>query len=603
MPASVPASLDIASLTAAYAGDVRPIDVIDEIEHRIVAHADPALFIARPSLAELHQRALALGKADKSRLPLYGIPFVVKDNIDVAGMKTTAACPDFAYEPATSASVVARLEAAGAIVIGKANLDQFATGLVGVRSPYGVPRNSFDAHYIPGGSSSGSATSVASGLASFSLGTDTAGSGRVPAGLNNLVGLKPTPGLISTAGVVPACRTLDCVSIFALTVADSWTVAEVAAGFDAADPYAKQIPLGVRGRAPDQVRFGVPGLKDRRFFGDTLGEAAYVEAIERLRRAGHPIVEIDFEPFFAVARLLYEGPWVAERYAAIRPFIEADASRLHPVTRAITLGALSRTAIEAFEAVYALAAGRRATEPVWQTIDALAVPTVTRFWTLEEVEADPIATNSALGTYTNFVNLLGLSALSVPVGFRADALPAGITLVAPGGHDAWLSAVGGAIERQASPPLGATGLPRPVSPEAQPQVPDGMIGIAVVGAHLSGLALNRELVDLGASFVKTAETAPSYKLYALPGGPPQRPGLVRVADGEGAGIEIEIWAMPPDGFGTFVAAIPPPLGIGTLQLADGSAVKGFLAEGIATSGATDVSHHRGWRAYLAGVAV
>ncbi len=599
---AVPDSLDLASLSAAYRQGLTPTALIEAIEERIRAHADPALFISRPSRDALAARTGALeaiAPEARAKLPLYGIPFVVKDNIDVVGLPTTAACPAFAYTPSSSSTVVAKLEAAGAIVIGKANLDQFATGLVGVRSPYGVPRNSFDGDYIPGGSSSGSATSVAAGLASFSLGTDTAGSGRVPAGLNNLVGLKPTPGLFSTLGVVPACRTLDCISIFALTVADSWAVAEVAAGFDAADPYSRQIPVGVPGAGVAKARLGVPSAKDLRFFGDVAGEEAFARALEDLAAAGYELVEVDFEPFFAVARLLYEGPWVAERYAAIKSFISADATRLHPVTRAITEQALTKTAVGTFEAIYALAAGRRTTEPTWNRVDALVVPTVPRFWRVEEVLADPIATNSALGTYTNFVNLLGLSALALPMTFRSDGLPAGVTFIAPGGRDAWLSALGRSVEARTDLPLGATGLPRPTAAAVAPAVPDGYLGIAVVGAHLAGLPLNRELLDLGGVFVRAARTAPDYRLYALAGGPPHRPGLVRVAPGTGTAVETEIWALPPAGFGQFVAGIPAPLGIGTLSLADGSTIKGFLAESIAAEGAADISQHGGWRAYLA----
>ncbi len=593
-------SLDLVSLADAYTRGLSPLDLIEEIEARIKAHADPALFISRPSLDRLKARAAELAALPVAeRGPLFGIPFVVKDNIDVAGEPTTAACREFAYMADVSATLVAKVEAAGAIMIGKANLDQFATGLVGVRSPFGIPRNAFDGTYIPGGSSSGSATSVAAGLASFSFGTDTAGSGRVPAGLNNLVGLKPTPGFFSTSGVVPACRTLDCVSIFALTVADSWAVADVVAGYDATDPFSKPMAKGKPGVAPTSVRLGVPAMRDRRFFGDAAGEAAFEASLEMLRAAGHTLVDVDFEPLFAVAKLLYEGPWVAERYAAIKSFIEADAERLHPITRAITLQAREKTAVDTFEAIYALAAARRSAEAVWGTVDALVVPTVTRFWTVEEVLADPIATNSALGTYTNFVNLMGLAALAVPTRFRNDGLPSGVTLIAPGGRDAWLSSLGRGIEAVTDLPLGATGLSRPAAPAPAPTVPDGMIGVAVVGAHLSGLPLNRELLDLGASFVRSAVTAPSYRFYALAGGPPFRPGLVKVSDGSGVAIACEIWALPPAGFGQFVAGIPAPLGIGTLTLDDGNLVKGFIAEPIAVEGARDISRFGGWRAYIA----
>lgn len=601
MPVKPPQSLDLASLAAAYAEGLDPRDLVAAIDARIKAHADPALFISRPAPAALAARVEALAAlppTERARLPLYGIPFVAKDNIDVAGLATTAACPDFAYVPAASATVVARLEAAGAILVGKANLDQFATGLVGVRSPYGVPRNSFRADIIPGGSSSGSATSVAAGLASFSLGTDTAGSGRVPAGLNNLVGLKPTPGLVSTAGVLPACRSLDCVSIFALTTDDAFAVLGVAAGFDAADPFSRAMPLARLGAAPAALRLGVPAAGDRRFFGDAAGEAAYAATLDRLAGLGHTLVEIDFEPFFAVARLLYEGPWVAERYAAIEAFMRTSAASLHPVTRAITEGALSRTAVETFQATYRLAELRRVSEAAWGKVDALVVPTVPRAWTVAEVEADPIATNSALGTYTNFVNLLGLCALAVPTETRADGLPAGITLIAPGGRDGYVASIGRAVEAACGQPLGATGLPRPPLASLPATVPPGEIGVVVVGGHLSGMVLNRELTDLGATLVAKVRTAPVYRFYALAGGPPFRPGMVRVAEG-GVAIEAELWSLSPAGFGRFVAGIPSPLGIGTVLLDDQTMHKGFLCEPAGIDGATDISAFGGWRAYIA----
>lgn len=594
-------SLDFARLAAAYAEGLDPRDLLAAVEARIAAHADPALFISRPAPAALAARAAALAALApdaRARLPLFGIPFVAKDNIDVAGLPTTAACPGFAHVAERSATVIARLEAAGAILVGKANLDQFATGLVGVRSPYGVPRNSFRPDIIPGGSSSGSATSVAAGLASFSLGTDTAGSGRVPAGLNNLVGLKPTPGLVSTAGVLPACRTLDCVSVFALTTDDAFAVLEVIAGADPADSLSRPMPLGRLGAAPAALRLGVPAAADRRFFGDVAAEVAYAESLDRLAAQGHRLVEIDFTPFFAVARLLYEGPWVAERYAAIEPFIRATPEALHPVTRAITEGGAARTAVEAFKAAYALADLRRLTEVVWAGVDALVVPTVPRAWTVAEVEADPVATNSALGTYTNFVNLLGLCALAVPAVLRADGLPAGVTFIAPGGRDAFLASLGRAAAAAAGLPLGATGLAAPPLRSLPLAVGPDEIGLVVVGGHLSGMALNHELTRLGARLVAPVRTAPVYRFHALAGGPPFRPGMVRVAEG-GVSIAAELWALSPAGFGAFVAGIPAPLGIGTVLLDDGSAHKGFLCEPAGLAGATDISTHGGWRAYMA----
>ncbi len=601
MGTAVPDSFDLGALRAAYEGGLDPRAVVAEVGRRIAAHADPALFISRPSQADLDLRAegLALaGPADRAALPLYGIPFVVKDNIDVAGLPTSAACPDFAAVAARTATVVDRLEAAGAIMVGKTNLDQFATGLVGVRSPYGVPRNSFDPSIIPGGSSSGSATAVAAGIASFSLGTDTAGSGRIPAGLNNLVGLKPTPGLVSTTGVLPACRTLDCVSIFGLTVDDAFAVLEVAAGFDATDAYARPIPLVRPGAPPAQARLGVPGAKDRRFFGDTDGELAFSAALSGLAARGYELVEVDFEPFLAVARLLYEGPWVAERYAAIAAFIAERPDALHPVTRAIIEPARGRSAVEAFEAQYRLAELKRLTEPVWRRVDALVVPTVPRIWSLAEVEADPIATNSALGTYTNFVNLLGLCALAVPERLRADGRPSGITLIAPGGRDGYLASIGRVVEGGSGLTLGATGKPRPkLGPPAGGLDGTGL-PVVLFGAHMSGLPLNHRILDLGGSYVGPVRTERSYRLYELDEAAPARPGVIRVAAGEGHAIDGELWAMPPDGLGRLLAEIPPPLGLGTVVLEDGRRPTGFLCEQAGLAGARDVSVHGGWRAWL-----
>ncbi|WP_407050398.1 allophanate hydrolase [Methyloraptor flagellatus] len=599
MPA-VPESFDLKSLARAYAAGLDPRDVIAAVEARIAAFDDPALFIARPDRATLDARAAALAALSvdaRAALPLYGVPFAVKDNIDVAGLPTTAACPDFAYAPSASATTVAKLEAAGAIVIGKTNLDQFATGLVGVRSPYGVPRNTFDPARIPGGSSSGSAVAVAAGIAAFSLGTDTAGSGRVPAGLNNLVGLKPTPGLASTTGVLPACRTLDCVSIFALTVDDATAVLDVMAGFDPTDAFSKVFAAEKQGPWPAGLRLGVPGAKDRHFFGDTVGEAAYAAALERIAGLGATLVEIDFEPLFAVARLLYEGPWVAERLAAIEEFVAAKPEAMHPVTRAIIAPAGARTAVEAFKSLYKLKDLARIAEAVWTSVDALVVPTVPRAWTVAEVEADPIATNSALGTYTNFVNLLGLSALAVPVALRSDGFPSGVTLIGEGGRDGFLAGLGRVIEGTSGLPLGATGKPRPAFTPLALDAPADTLPLVVFGAHLSGLALNHELTGCGATLIGETRTAPLYRMHALAGAP-VRPGLIRVGEG-GAAIKGEIWAVPFAGVGALLARIAPPLGLGTVVLEDGQSLRGFICETAGVEGAPDVSHHGGWRAYLA----
>jgi allophanate hydrolase len=432
-------SLDFNALHAFYQGGGTPRDMARLLHQRHDALADPGVYIHAATPEALEMQIACLPAFDPARFPLWGIPFAVKDNIDVSGLPTTAACPAFAYEPTEDAVVVARLKAAGAIVTGKVNLDQFATGLVGVRSPYPPPRNAFDASIVPGGSSAGSAIAVAQGLASFALGTDTAGSGRVPAGLNNLVGLKPSLGALSARGMVPACRTLDTVSVFALSVADARAVFDVACAFDPLDAYSR--PLAMAAPAPLR-RLGVPRPQDRLFFGDSLMEAAFEAALVRLRAQGAELVDIDMTPFFAVARLLYDGPWVAERRAAIRAFMDARPEALHPVTRAIIAKADGQSAADTFEAFYALAALRRQSEPVWHDIDALVVPTAPFAPTLDDLIADPITPNARLGTYTNFVNLLDLSALALPGPFRADGFPAGITLIAPRGFDHRLAAFG-----------------------------------------------------------------------------------------------------------------------------------------------------------------
>jgi allophanate hydrolase len=569
---------------------------IEETYARIEKHNDPALFIAirpKPEALAIAQRVQASGPQGK---PLFGVPFVVKDNIDVAGLPTTAACPAFAYRPATSAFVVKRLERAGAIVIGKTNLDQFATGLVGVRSPYGVPRNALRGDLIPGGSSSGSATAVGAGLVPFSLGTDTAGSGRVPAALNRIVGLKPSLGALSASGVVPACRTLDTISVFAHDVADAFTVYQQACAFDEADAYCRPFPQAALSAFPSGVRLGVPRPDQRQFFDDADAPAAFSRDIQLAESLGARVVEFDFEPFAQVAGALYEGPWVAERYAATKALIENNPQALHPVTRGIVEGARKFDAVAAFEAFYRLADQKRKTSGVWSEFDVMLVPTAPRFYSVAEVMADPIRLNSRLGTYTNFVNLLDLCAIAVPSSIRADGLPSSVTLVAPTGADGLIAGVAAEVESRSN------GSTRPVASlrrQVNSRAKDERVEIAVVGAHLSGLPLNRELVELGASFSREVETTPDYRLFALPGSSPAKPGLLRVSDGAGATIKAEVWTLDCAGFGAFVAKIPAPLGIGTIRLKDSGSVKGFLVESEAVKGADDISRFGGWRAYLA----
>jgi allophanate hydrolase len=595
---TVPASFDRRALHEAYQTGLAPDAVIAAAFERLAACADPGIFISVLDREAALASARALGSFDPIAKPLYGLPFAVKDNIDLAGLDTTAACPAYAYRPRESASAVARLVAAGAIPIGKTNLDQFATGLVGVRTPYGVPRNAFDPDMVPGGSSSGSAVAVARGIVSFALGTDTAGSGRVPAGLNNIVGLKPSLGMVPVHGVVPACRTLDCVSAFALTVPDAWAVLEAMAGPDPRDPWSKPVPLGRPGAWPPGSALGIPDAGSRTFFGDRLAEQSFAAALADARALGLSLVEIDLTPLFAVAELLYGGPWVAERYQAIRPFIEASPEALHPVTRSIIGGATKHSAADAFAGLYRLAELKAATEPTWRVIDAMLVPTLPRPYRLADLEADPIGPNARLGLYTNFVNLLNLCALAIPGRLRADGFPAGVTLIGPAGRDAVLAGLGEALHEAAGVTLGATGSVQPAPAFGGAQTSPGEVEIVVVGAHLSGMTLNHELTSLGGRFLRTADTTADYRLYALAGTSPRRPGLLRVAKGAGAPIATEVWALPLEGFGRFVAAIPSPLGIGTVRLADGTVPKGFLCEATATEGAEDITALGGWRAFM-----
>jgi allophanate hydrolase len=586
-------------LRAYRAGAVTPAEIIARSYARIRAHGDPAIFITLRDEADVLAEADALARTGDNSLPLYGIPITVKDNIDVKGLPTTVACPAFAYRPHKDAKAVARARAAGALVIGKTNLDQFATGLVGVRTPYGIARNLFDEKLIPGGSSTGSALAVAAGFAPLSLGTDTAGSGRVPAGFANIVGLKPSRGMVSTAGVVPACRTLDCVSVFALTVDDAMTMLHVVAGTDGADSFSRPLPLRAVEPVPRGVRLGVPLPGQRLFFGDQSSAAAYDNALAGLAKLGAKIVEIDIEPFYEAARLLYGGPWVAERYLIAKALIASAPESLHPVTRQIILAGAHGTAADAFAAFYQLEELERVSDHTFHSIAALVLPTTPTIYTVEEVLADPIGLNSRLGTYTNFVNLLDLCGLAVPASMRADGIPFGVTLLAPAGHDAVIAAIGREFHAATGLPLGALKTSQPPLAEPAAALAVGEIPIAVVGAHLSGMPLNGELRSAGARLIACTATAPHYRLYALAGTKPPKPGLLRVKNGAGAAIEAEVWALADAAFGRFVAAVPPPLSVGTLELSDGRAVKGFLVEADAVEGAHDISGFGGWRKYVA----
>lgn len=561
-----------------------------------ISIVDTATLDAR--LTQLEQRLVALG-GDIARLPLYGVPFAVKDNIDVAGLRTTAACPAFAYAPAADATVIQRLTDAGAIVIGKTNLDQFATGLVGVRTPYGVPANTFNPEYISGGSSSGSASVVARGLVPFALGTDTAGSGRVPAGLNNIVGLKPTRGALSNTGVVPACRTLDCVSIFATTNEDALAVYDVAAALDVADGLSRAMPAEASGKSlPEKPRFGIPAKPE--FYGDQLAAQAFKDAIAQLEARGATCVAIDFSIFDEVAALLYDGPWVAERYAAIRQFASTHEADIHPVVRDIIFKAQNFSAADLFDGIYKLADLKRRADALLAQFDALLVPTTTTHYRISELQADPVRLNSNLGKYTNFVNLLDWSALAVPASLRADGLPFGITLIADAWQERALALFAAQWHHSTGLSRGATGLPLPAldarPPAVVPTQPD-MIRVAVVGAHLRGMPLNHELTSRNARFIDSTTSAATYRLYALANTTPPKPGLLRT-DG-GAAIKLELWDVPAAAFGSFVAGVPAPLGIGSVTLADGSVVKGFICEASGLQGAQDITEFGGWASYIA----
>jgi allophanate hydrolase len=531
--------------------------------------------------------------------PLAGLRFAAKDNIDALGLPTTAACAEFAYTPKAHATVVQKLLDSGAALVGKTNLDQFACGLNGTRSPYGAVPNALNAQYVSGGSSAGSAYVVATGQVDFALGTDTAGSGRVPAGLNNIVGIKPSKGLISARGVVPAAQSVDCVSIFARTVETATQVLQAAMGYDPLDPYSRDLKLATLAW-PERFRFGVPSILE--FFGDAVAQVAFARSIERLRALGGVAVNIDYTPLAQAATLLYESALVAERYAAIRAFFDAHEGAVIEPVRAIIAKGRQYSAADLYDAQTQLRAYAQAAVGMWSDIDVLLVPTAPTHYTIAQMQADSVALNRNLGAYTNFVNLLDYAAISVPSSMRDDGLPFGVTFIGPCGSDWQLAELGQRYHHATGLTLGATGEPMP-APTALPglvqpaRVPS--VRVAVVGAHLSGMPLNSQLTERDASLVATTATAPDYAFYALPSTVPPKPGLVRVASGEGSRIAVEVWEMPLHHYGSFVAMIPAPLGIGSLRLVDGTSVQGFLCEAQALKGATDISHFGGWRSYVA----
>jgi allophanate hydrolase len=597
--------MTVKGLLAAYAGgSLTPTETVTSALAQIDAIDRPEVWILRVPTADVQSRAKALealyeaqGSAVFEQTPLFGVPFAVKDNIDVAGLPTTAACDSFGYTPDTSAFAVQRLIDAGAILIGKTNLDQFATGLVGTRSPYGAVRHTESPLRVSGGSSAGSAVAVAAGCVAFSLGTDTAGSGRVPAGFNGLAGLKPSLGLVSKRGVVPACRSLDTISVFAHDVDDAWRVLNEIACFDSLDGYSRKVPsLGLLRSA---ARIGVPERLE--FYGDAIASQAFSTALDTLTTHLHlPTQAIDFEPLKAVSALLYDGPWVAERRAALGTFFETHHEAIDPVVAKVIGKAEQFSAADAFNGQYALAGLKRHAEALFDSIDILIVPTTPTHPLIADVQANPVELNSQLGYYTNFVNLLDLCALAVPCQRRSDGLPAGVTLIAPSGADRRLAELGARIQALFANAAGAsTATPTLIQPLP---FQEPTITLAVVGAHLRGQPLNWQLQEAGARFVKATHTAPGYKLYALANTQPPKPGLVRATQQQGQPIAIELWEVPLRSFGQFVADVPAPLGIGTLQLADGHSVKGFICEPSAVdedSGALDITLFGGWLAYLA----
>jgi allophanate hydrolase len=592
--------LDLAFLHRGYRQhSFQPIDVIHSALATISDDPVEGTWIHLRSAEELRSEARALERIPpEKRTRLYGVPFAVKDNIDVAGVPTTVGFSDFAYVPETSALVVERVRAAGALFVGKVNLDQFATGLVGVRSPYGIPPNAFGPRYVTGGSSSGSAAAVARGHVSFSLATDTAGSGRVPAAFNNLVGLKPSRGLLSVRGLVPACPSIDCVSIMALACDDARQVAAATSGYDPRDsssrPEADRVDLRAP-RARSTGSIGIPRSED--LSGDEQTLARFEDASMRLGSMGFRLERVDMTAFFEAGRMLYDGPWVSERLATFERFVRDRHLSVLPVIRSVLALGESYRATDAFRACHRLAELKQTVARIWPCLDAIMVPTAPFHPRIDEVLADPIGVNARLGRYTTFGNLLDLAAVAVPAGFRSDGLPSSVTFLGPWGSDGRLLDIGSAFHASVGGTMGATGWTLPAS-EALERVGDDRLAVAVVGAHLSGEPLNHELTDRGGRLIRRTRTASCYRLYALPATRPPKPGLVRVAKNDGAPIAIEVWTLPKERVGALLAGVQSPLGIGTIETEDGDRVHGFLCEACAVEGAEDISSFGGWRAYL-----
>ncbi len=583
-------------------GDFTPAQLVDTLQQQYQKGTNNPAWIYRLDATELQPYLDALAGKTPDQLPLYGIPFAIKDNIDLAAVPTTAACPAFSYTPTESATVVARLIGAGAIPMGKTNLDQFATGLVGVRSPepWGPCHNVFNPDYISGGSSSGSGVAVANGWVSFALGTDTAGSGRVPAALNNIIGLKPSKGVLSTQGVVPACRSLDCVSIFALTCADANRVFDVAAGYDAADAYSRPNPyanskryFGASARPPV---IGVPAAAELEFFGDSAAAQCFAANLQLFERLGWKTRTITIAPFIEAAQLLYQGPWVAERTLATQAMLEAQPEAMLPVIRTIVEGGKKPSAMDSFTAQYRMQSLIQQVRPLLDAVDVMVMPTIGTTYTIAAVQADPIQLNSNLGYYNNFMNLMDLAAITVPTGFFPHGCGFGVTLFHHAFSDKKLLSLAAQLHAMSAQKLGATTLDNP-TPAFTLKAPETHLPVVVCGAHLEGLALHWQLAERNAIKLASTTTSAHYRMYALAGGPPLRPGLMR--EDNGVALPVEVWAVPRDQFGSFVAEIPAPLGIGKVELADGSWLPGFICEPYGLAGATDITELGGWKGYLA----
>jgi allophanate hydrolase len=595
----------IESIHQAYRSGTYTVREVVEESLRRIASAPAGIWISIGDRTALIRRAadadnwLAAQPDALDSRPLLGIPYGVKDNIDVLGLATTAGCAAFSYQPACNAPVIELLDRAGAICMGKTNMDQFATGLVGVRSAFGECPNALNPDYISGGSSSGSAVAVAQGHVGFSLGTDTAGSGRVPAALNNIIGFKPTRGLLSTRGVVPACRSLDCVSIFTLLAADSWRVFQVLREPDADDEFSIADPPEIKNPAalPPVFNVGIPRPDQLEFFGDSGAQALFGLAVERIRSLGGRIIEIDFSPFQEAGELLYNGPWIVERYAGLKPFVASHPDNCLPVIKEIFSTSSNYSARDVFAALHRRRTLLMKTRQIWNQIQTLVLPTAPTIYRRSQIHADPIRLNTNLGYYTRFANLMKCCVVAVPAAIRSDGLPFGISLVAPAFNEHKLIAMAGRFHADTSLTMGALAAPVPDECHCAGKSCDQMMDIAVVGAHLSGQPLNYQLIDVDAHFVREARTAPCYRLSSLGNAKPAKPGLVRVASGGGA-IRLEIWRMPHCNFGAFLALVPSPLCIGSITLEDRTTVKGFLCESVAAEQGRDITSFGGWREFL-----